>query len=205
MYCALLLLITTSTNSLRAPGLERSWEIPTTHTVQIVDSELSTVGSFTARDDEPLLAAAERAGVAVSVVGTAGGVHAEGRARRKNSASLNIYRPASIAPSDCRRGNCLTCSARAHPTVDGEAAPLQVRAPPICGPRDTDTALCDEGKSQGLVLMCSSFVTGDGLRLELELHDTALQVQYGERITKDSAVRALGEKYSAALRARARR
>ena len=51
--------------------------------------------------------------------------------------------------------------------------------------------------------MCSSFVTGDGLRLELELHDTALQVQYGERITKDVAVRALGEKYSAALRARA--
>jgi hypothetical protein len=78
-------------------------------------------------------------------------------------------------PSECRRGNCLSCTAKLAP---GSSANLVT---------DEGTFLCAEAVEQGYVLLCSSYATGPGLVLELEKMSEACQVQYYDRFTTPKA------------------
>ena len=93
-------------------------------------------------EDEPLLAAAEKAGL--------------------------------LPSSECRRGNCLSCSAR---VIDG--APFSLRV-------EGCTALCEEAHAVGLVLMCSAYVVGPGVELELDYSGDAWELQHSTRWQSDA-------------------
>lgn len=58
--------------------------------------------------------------------------------------------------SECRRGNCLSCVAT---VVSG--APFSLRV-------SDSTALCQLAKEAQLVPLCSAFVTGPNLSLDLD-------------------------------------
>ena len=75
--------------------------------------------------------------------------------------------------SDCRRGRCLSCAAR---VVDG--APFSVRVA-------EDTALCSLAHDSGLVLLCSAYVTGPGVCVELDYEGEAMEMQYSTRWRSD--------------------
>ena len=74
--------------------------------------------------------------------------------------------------SECRRGNCLSCAARVV-----QASPFSLR---VAG----DTALCDEAAALGMVLLCSSYVVGEGVELALGCEAEAWEVQHALRWEK---------------------
>ena len=66
----------------------------------------------------------------------------------------------------CRRGSCLSCAARVL-----AGAPFSLKT-------ESATALCDEAHGAGLVLLCSSFVCGEGLELQLDENAEAWEMQH---------------------------
>jgi len=91
----------------------------------------------------------------------------------ENEPVLAAVERAGLLPGcDCRRGSCLSCAAR---VVAGNPWALQC---------SSETALCPLGHEQGLVLLCSSFVVGDGLCIELDADGDAWDVQYNQRFSR---------------------
>ena len=66
----------------------------------------------------------------------------------------------SSFPQDCRRGNCLTCTGRIK---EGTASSANL----VRGEDGLAPHVSNDLAKQGYVLTCSSFVVGDGLKLEL--------------------------------------
>lgn len=97
-------------------------------------------------------------------------------------------------PSDCRRGNCLTCVGR-HSHGSQESS-LQ---------RDADGLsphMSKELAERGHILLCSSYVSGDGLKLELGQNYRAWDEMYRQRV-EDESMRRIGlEAVAKAMRLR---
>jgi ferredoxin len=82
-------------------------------------------------------------------------------------------------PSDCRRGNCLTCSAR-H--VENSEKVSLVRKEDGLSPY-----MSKEVEKSGYILTCSSHVVGEGLKLELGENHKAWDDMYRLRVEGESA------------------
>ncbi|KAL3915620.1 MAG: hypothetical protein SGILL_005561 [Bacillariaceae sp.] len=87
-----------------------------------------------------------------------------------------------MVPSDCRRGNCLTCTG----THASSAS------------RESKSIITDDGLSphmsnwieeKGYILTCSSKVVGDGLELRLGENSNAWEEVYKKRLEDDHAKR----------------
>lgn len=81
-------------------------------------------------------------------------------------------------PSDCRRGNCLTCAGR-HASGSQQNALLR-------GPDGLSPQMSRELEERGHILLCSSYVTDDGLRLDLGANHRAWDEMYHQRLEDDS-------------------
>lgn len=81
-------------------------------------------------------------------------------------------------PSECRRGNCLTCAGR-H-TNNSEESSLRR------GEDGLSPYMSRLTSKSGYVLTCSSFVTGDGLKLELGQNSRAWTDLYRDRLYDES-------------------
>jgi ferredoxin len=82
-------------------------------------------------------------------------------------------------PSDCRRGNCLTCTGRHSDASD-----------------QSSLARCEDGLSpyisrevvkRGYLLTCSSLVVGEGLKIELGENHRAWNDMYVARLGEEAA------------------
>ena len=90
---------------------------------------------------------------------------------------LQAAEAAGLMPtSECRRGNCLSCVAT---VVSG--APFSLRV-------SDSTALCELAKDAQLVPLCSAFVTGPNLSMDLDDGPSkAWDLQYREQFASDPA------------------
>ena len=82
----------------------------------------------------------------------------------------------SEVPSECRRGNCLTCTGRV------------VAGPPSSLRRDGDgltPSVAEDLEAHGLALLCSAGVGGDGLIIELGRNGEAWELSYRARFESD--------------------
>ena len=120
-----------------------------------VSYEGSTCTITVTKDDESILAALER--------------------NRDRLVSINI----PSLPSDCRRGNCLTCTA-------GHAQGSNVSALQR-GDDGLSPYLSSLAAQQGYILTCSSKVTGNGLHLELGMNHNAWKALYRDRLESEAA------------------
>jgi len=77
-------------------------------------------------------------------------------------------------PSDCRRGNCLTCSAL-H-SADSVTANLRR------GEDGLAPSLSERAATRGFVLTCSSYLSGDGVHLELGENHRVWDEMYRKRL-----------------------
>ena len=103
-------------------------------------------------------------------------------ALERQSISDRLGMPTNMIPSDCRRGNCLTCTGT-------HASPRS---------RESNSVVTDDGLSphmsqwmrdKGYVLTCSSKVVGDGLELELGANSLAWEEAYLTRLEDEHAKR----------------
>lgn len=81
-------------------------------------------------------------------------------------------------PSDCRNGNCLTCAGM-HESGSQTSALLR-------GPDGLSPNMSKELEAKGHILLCSSYVTGGGLKLKLESNHRAWDEMYRQRLDDDS-------------------
>ena len=95
----------------------------------------------------------------------------------------------SFIPSDCRRGNCLTCAGM-H--VDGSVQASLVQKENGLSP-DMDAFLL----TKKYVLTCSSYVVGNGIKLQLGINDKVWDVMYKDRIQEGEKVQRLCQEASA--------
>ena len=80
-------------------------------------------------------------------------------------------------PSDCRRGNCLTCVGR-H-AADSDASQLQR------GDDGLSPYMSDQAQKRGYILTCSSFVQGDGVKLHIGRNQQAWDELYKDRFEEE--------------------
>jgi len=85
-------------------------------------------------------------------------------------------------PSDCRRGNCLTCVGRHTPGSD--ESNLQR------GEDGLSPYMSDQARKRGYILTCSSTVRGNGVKLEVGRHDDAWEELYKTRTEDEETQRA---------------
>ena len=112
---------------------------------------------------------------------------------------LNIAQEVGMPdlPSDCRRGCCLSCSAR-H-VDDSDASNLYQ------GTDGLNQNLSKEMADDGFVLTCSSFVSGDGVHLSLAHNWEAWQTMYQERLLSEEVQLSGREAMAKVIRQRAER
>ena len=82
-------------------------------------------------------------------------------------------------PSECRRGNCMTCSGR-HARHSRQSSLRR-------GDDGLSPHMSREVSKQGFVLTCSSYVVGDGLKLEIGENHQVWNEMYRARFEDDSA------------------
>jgi ferredoxin len=109
-------------------------------------------------------------------------------------------------PSECRRGNCLTCTA---------AATLKAPEIGIEGKRTLSMALrSDDGLSpslsewvarRGYVLTCSTYVVGPGVAVELGVNHDAWQDVYKNRLEGEATQLAARKAFARVIRKNAER
>mmetsp|Transcript_6899 Transcript_6899/g.10905 ORF Transcript_6899/g.10905 Transcript_6899/m.10905 type:complete len:236 (-) Transcript_6899:1306-2013(-) len=99
-------------------------------------------------------------------------------ALERHQISDRLSMPTNMIPSDCRRGNCMTCAAS------------------ICSPRAPNVTVTDDGlsphmsrlmKEKGYILTCSSHVVGEGLELVLGENHEVWTEFYRRRLEDDQA------------------
>ncbi|KAL9189702.1 hypothetical protein ACHAXT_009377 [Thalassiosira profunda] len=132
------------------------------------------VATISVREDEPILQALERQSTI------------SGRSSTKNSSNTDDETAEEIStlalssiPHECRRGNCLTCSARVKPNSNTNNLQSNVNN----GLSDT---ISTELTNSGYALTCCSYVTGPGVSLELEENDDVWDAVYRRRICPSS-------------------
>ena len=95
-------------------------------------------------------------------------------------------------PYDCRRGNCLTCSGR-HMEGSSEASLHR-------GDDGLSPHMSKAVKKAGYLLTCSSFVVGNGLKVQLGVNDRVWNDMYRFRMQDDAAVRVAREAMARVIR-----
>jgi len=86
----------------------------------------------------------------------------------------------STLPFECRRGNCLTCVGK----ITGEDKSVIRQEEDGLEPN-----LSQEIRDSGYVMTCSTFVVGDGLKIELGLKDEVWDYVYRGRIVDSQQIR----------------
>jgi ferredoxin len=105
----------------------------------------------------------------------------------------------SELPSDCRRGNCLTCAA----AVVGDG-PMTKRALSVVRGEDgLSPAVSRQVADAGYVLTCSSTVRAPGLRLQLGENHRLWDQIYRKRLVEDEETAATARRYMAKMIRRA--
>jgi len=82
-------------------------------------------------------------------------------------------------PSDCRRGNCLTCVGKHLPTSSGPSNLVR-------GEDGLSPSMSREAKKRGYILTCSSYITGHDVHLELGANQQAWDDLYRGRFEDES-------------------
>lgn len=126
------------------------------------------------RKDEPILHALERQSTSsnISIHPQSLGVgNGESNDILKHQSSLAL----SHVPHECRRGNCLTCSARLQSTSHERNLLANVD-------NGLSPTIDNELTQSGYILTCCSFVTGPGVILELGKNDDVWEAIYRRRI-----------------------
>ena len=100
----------------------------------------------------------------------------------------------SNIPHECRRGNCMTCAAR---VVEG--GPDNVKANVDNGLAPTVLKTLE---SEGYLLACSTFVSGEGLVIELDQNEQAWDLVYRQRPYIDPTSARLGLQAQARVKRR---
>lgn len=95
-------------------------------------------------------------------------------------------------PSDCRRGNCMTCAAQHH--EESKSDNLDQRE------NGLTPTVAEALREKGLVLTCSSFVLGNGVHLELGENDQAWQEVYRARLEDEDTQRVAREAMARVIR-----
>lgn len=80
--------------------------------------------------------------------------------------------------SDCRRGNCLTCVGRHAPESSTQNL--------VRGEDGLTPYMSKEARKRGYILTCSSFVAGDGVKLEIGANQEAWEELYLSRLEEES-------------------
>lgn len=106
------------------------------------------------RQDESILSAMERAGVSNRL-------------------------PIPDVPSDCRRGNCMTCSGR-H--LEGSETSSLLKGEDGLSPH-----MSTELANKGHILLCSSHVVGDGLKIQIGEYNRAWNDMFRRRLEDEEA------------------
>jgi len=91
----------------------------------------------------------------------------------------------STLPFECRKGNCLTCVGKIIQDPE-ETSNMKYLVTQEDG---LEPNLSEEIKNSGYVLTCSTFVNGDGLKLELGLKDEVWDYVYRGRIMESEQIR----------------
>jgi ferredoxin len=103
-------------------------------------------------------------------------------ALERHAISDRMALPSTLVPSDCRRGNCLTCTGSHASSAS----------------RHSHSVVTDDGLSphmsswmqeKGFILTCSSKVVGDGLELRLGASSDAWEEAYRKRLEDEHAKR----------------
>jgi ferredoxin len=81
-------------------------------------------------------------------------------------------------PSECRRGNCLTCAGR-HTNSSQESSLRR-------GEDGLSPYISRQASKSGYVLTCSSYVTGDGVKLDLGENHHAWTALHRDRLYEES-------------------
>lgn len=128
----------------------------TSYPVQIIHQGRKT--TINVHENEPILQALERQSTI-----------ADGRDQKMALALSNV-------PHECRRGNCLTCASRA---VKSATSDNNLVANVDNGLSPT---ISSELSKSGYVLTCCSYVTGEGVVLELDQNNEVWDVVYKQRL-----------------------
>lgn len=158
-------------------------ELDTGYPVQIIHQ--GHTSTIFVRKGEPILHALERQSTSSSnkiytIAQHSSGVElGECSEVEGKTSSLSL----SYIPNECRRGNCLTCSARLGSTTSEQ---ISIHANVNNGLSPTvDTELTQ----LGYILTCCSFVTGPGVTLELDQNDDVWDAVYRRRICNKESMR----------------
>jgi hypothetical protein len=119
--------------------------------------------------------------------------------RQSPEVAIQLGLPGCALPSDCRRGNCLTCTAQhlpgsqvsnLQPATSVNNAPATMVGSDSTGSGD-DSCVVGDGlspamskhvKEMGYALTCSSTITGDGVIIRLNVNDQVWQDLYKVRL-----------------------
>lgn len=88
-----------------------------------------------------------------------------------------LERTTTGAPSDCRRGNCLTCVGKHAP--GSQTDQLQP------GDDGLSPYMSQEAQKRGYILTCSSTVRGNGVKLQIASHQDAWTELYQQRLEEE--------------------
>lgn len=100
-------------------------------------------------------------------------------------------------PSDCRRGNCLTCTAQ-H--LSGSKTTSLIRGEDGLSPE-----LSKQVADRGCVLTCSSYIEGEGVELKLGENNQAWNDLYRLRLNEEETQRVAREAMARVIRRSAER
>jgi hypothetical protein len=115
---------------------------------------------------------------------------------RSPEVAIQLGLPGCALPSDCRRGNCLTCTAQHLPgsqlsnlqpatsfnSAPDTAATMHDGGDDGCVGDGLSPAMAKDVKEMRYVLTCSSTIAGDGVSLRLNVNDQAWQDLYRVRL-----------------------
>jgi ferredoxin len=119
-------------------------------------------------------------------------------ALERNQISLeNLGLPNSMIPSDCRRGNCLTCTGT-HASVSSR---LASGTAVVCDGDGLSPHMSRTIQEKGYILTCSTRVVGEGLQLNLGENHKVWKDIYQDRLEEEPTQSA---KWAAMARSRRR-
>jgi ferredoxin len=102
---------------------------------------------------------------------------------RDTKISDTLSLPNHMIPSDCRRGNCLTCTGKLLTANDNNN-------------NNNNNIVTDDGlapgisefvRKEGYIVTCSSYVVGDGVQIVLGENHNAWTEIYKDRVENDQA------------------
>ena len=148
-----------------------SSSLPAEHTVTLHYEDSSC--DILARTDETILSALER--------------------NQPYLESLGL--PNSMIPSDCRRGNCLTCTGT-HASASSQLASVSAV---VCDGDGLSPHISRTIREKGYILTCSTRVVGEGLQLNLGQNHRVWKDIYQDRLVEEPTQT---EKWAAMARAK---